>query len=115
MEGLRRDPAAAAATAYDLIVVGGGIYGAMTALEAARRGLQPTAGKAAHGVVKALAQSRRLADDAFVGDEEIVVENLERMHAAIAERGDRTSRNSTAARILVVEFVSVGGRLLDHE
>lgn len=41
MEGLRRDPAAAIAAEYDLIVVGGGIYGAMTTLEAARRGLRP--------------------------------------------------------------------------
>lgn len=39
--GLRRDPAAAQRSSYDLIVIGGGIYGAMTALEAARRGLRP--------------------------------------------------------------------------
>ncbi|MCH7824214.1 MAG: FAD-dependent oxidoreductase [Acidobacteria bacterium] len=41
MNTLRRDPSAAAAEAHDLIIVGGGIYGAMTALEAARRGLRP--------------------------------------------------------------------------
>ena len=41
MDTLRRDPGAAAAEAHDLIIVGGGIYGAMTALEAARRGLRP--------------------------------------------------------------------------
>ena len=35
---LTRDPAAAAAQRYDLIVVGGGIYGAAVTLEAARRG-----------------------------------------------------------------------------
>lgn len=38
MGGLKpRDPRAAAAVTYDLIVVGGGIYGVMLALEAARR------------------------------------------------------------------------------
>ncbi len=36
-----RNPAAASTAAYDLIVVGGGIYGSMVALEAARRGLEP--------------------------------------------------------------------------
>lgn len=36
---LTRDPAAAAARAWDLIVVGGGIHGAALTLEAARRGL----------------------------------------------------------------------------
>jgi glycerol-3-phosphate dehydrogenase len=36
---IRRDPRGAASSSYDLVVVGGGIYGAMTALEAARRGL----------------------------------------------------------------------------
>lgn len=35
---IRRDPAAAAAAGHDLIVVGGGIYGVMLALEAGRRG-----------------------------------------------------------------------------
>jgi glycerol-3-phosphate dehydrogenase len=38
---LRRDPSAAQRERHDLIVIGGGIYGAMTALEAARRGLRP--------------------------------------------------------------------------
>lgn len=38
---LRRNPAAAAADSYDLIVVGGGIQGAALALESARRGLRP--------------------------------------------------------------------------
>jgi glycerol-3-phosphate dehydrogenase len=38
---LRRDPPGAAANRYDLIVVGGGVYGAALALEAARRGLRP--------------------------------------------------------------------------
>jgi glycerol-3-phosphate dehydrogenase len=37
---MRRDPAALAATIHDVIVVGGGIYGAMLALEATRRGLR---------------------------------------------------------------------------
>ncbi len=36
---IRRDPRGAASSSYDLVVVGGGIYGAMAALEAARRGL----------------------------------------------------------------------------
>jgi glycerol-3-phosphate dehydrogenase len=36
---LRRDPAAAESRTHDLIVIGGGIAGAMVALEAARRGL----------------------------------------------------------------------------
>lgn len=36
-----RDPAAAAAATFDLIVVGGGIYGIMAALEATRRRLRP--------------------------------------------------------------------------
>src|SRR5689334_6547067 len=36
---LARDPRTAAAGSYDLLVVGGGFYGAMLTLEAARRGL----------------------------------------------------------------------------
>ena len=36
-----RDPEAAAARTYDLILVGGGIYGVLLALEAARKGLRP--------------------------------------------------------------------------
>jgi glycerol-3-phosphate dehydrogenase len=36
---LARDPRGAAAASYDLLVVGGGFYGAMLTLEAARRGL----------------------------------------------------------------------------
>jgi glycerol-3-phosphate dehydrogenase len=39
METIDRDPAAAARRRYDLIIIGGGIYGAMLSLEAARRGL----------------------------------------------------------------------------
>lgn len=39
MTSLVRDPRGAAASAYDLLVVGGGFYGAMVTLEAARRGL----------------------------------------------------------------------------
>lgn len=38
---IRRDVHAAAAEAHDLIVVGGGIYGAMLVMEASRRGLRP--------------------------------------------------------------------------
>lgn len=38
---IRRDVAGAAARSYDLIAVGGGIYGAMLVMEAARRGLSP--------------------------------------------------------------------------
>lgn len=38
---MRRDVRAAAATTYDLIIVGGGIHGAILVAEAARRGLQP--------------------------------------------------------------------------
>lgn len=38
---LARQPDAAAQDAYDLIVVGGGVYGVTLALEAARRGLRP--------------------------------------------------------------------------
>ncbi len=37
---MRRDPAGAATDKYDLIVVGGGIYGACLTLESARRGLR---------------------------------------------------------------------------
>ena len=36
-----RDPSALAVTEFDLIVVGGGVYGIMVALEATRRGLCP--------------------------------------------------------------------------
>ncbi len=38
MAVIQRDPAAATAAAFDLIIVGGGIYGVMLALEAGRRG-----------------------------------------------------------------------------
>jgi glycerol-3-phosphate dehydrogenase len=38
---IHRDPDGAARGPYDLIVVGGGVYGIMTALEATRRGLRP--------------------------------------------------------------------------
>jgi len=38
---IKREPSAAAKEVYDLIVVGGGIYGAMLSLEASRRGLRP--------------------------------------------------------------------------
>lgn len=38
---IARDPGGAAARDHDLVVVGGGIYGACLALEAARRGLRP--------------------------------------------------------------------------
>jgi glycerol-3-phosphate dehydrogenase len=38
MAGIKRNPPAAAGTTYDLIIVGGGIYGIMLALEAGRRG-----------------------------------------------------------------------------
>ncbi len=38
---IRRDPPGAATTSYDLIVLGGGIYGASVALEAARSGYRP--------------------------------------------------------------------------
>lgn len=38
---ITRDPAAAARKQYDLIIIGGGIYGVMLALEAGRRGLAP--------------------------------------------------------------------------
>ncbi len=42
MEGvIARDPSAAESAAYGLIILGGGIYGATLALEAARRGLRP--------------------------------------------------------------------------
>ncbi len=41
MFGIVRDPRGASRSAHDLIVVGGGVYGAMLALEAARRGLRP--------------------------------------------------------------------------
>lgn len=42
MGGLKpRDPAAAAAVTYDLVVIGGGVYGVMMALEAARRRMRP--------------------------------------------------------------------------
>ncbi|RMD64533.1 MAG: FAD-dependent oxidoreductase, partial [Alphaproteobacteria bacterium] len=36
-----RDPQGLAAADYDLAIVGGGVYGIMTALEAVRRGLRP--------------------------------------------------------------------------
>jgi glycerol-3-phosphate dehydrogenase len=38
---IRRDPAGAAAIGHDLVIIGGGIYGACLTLEAARRGLRP--------------------------------------------------------------------------
>ncbi len=38
---ITRDPAAATSRIHDLVVVGGGVYGAMLTLEAARRGLRP--------------------------------------------------------------------------
>jgi len=38
---IRRDPAGAAQSRFDLIIVGGGVYGIMIALEATRRGLAP--------------------------------------------------------------------------
>jgi len=41
MTRLTRDPAGASEQRYDLIVIGGGIYGAALTLEAARRGLKP--------------------------------------------------------------------------
>ena len=40
-DALVRDPRAAANDTYDLVIVGGGIYGACLALESARRGLRP--------------------------------------------------------------------------
>lgn len=41
MSRIERNPSGAAATTYDLIVIGGGVYGCALALEAARRGLRP--------------------------------------------------------------------------
>jgi len=41
MARIERNPVAAAENEYDLIVVGGGIYGAALTLESARRGLKP--------------------------------------------------------------------------
>lgn len=41
MSKIIRDPAAAATQSYDLIIVGGGIYGAMLSLTAAMSGLRP--------------------------------------------------------------------------
>jgi len=41
LSSLLRDPVAAEGRTYDLVVVGGGIYGAMVALEATRRGRVP--------------------------------------------------------------------------
>ena len=38
MATIKRDPAKAAATTYDLVIIGGGIYGVMLALEAGKRG-----------------------------------------------------------------------------
>ncbi len=38
---IRRDPESAAAVQHDLVIVGGGIYGAFVALEAARSGYRP--------------------------------------------------------------------------
>lgn len=40
MAKILREPTAAAAQKYDLIIIGGGIYGAMLSLEASRRGLR---------------------------------------------------------------------------
>src|SRR5690606_21038054 len=37
---LQRDPEGASSCSFDLIVLGGGIYGAMVQLEAARRGIR---------------------------------------------------------------------------
>ncbi len=41
MPGLDRDPSAVAGQRHDLIIIGGGIYGVMLALEGARMGLRP--------------------------------------------------------------------------
>lgn len=41
MTTIARQPASAVHQVYDLVIVGGGIYGAMLCLEAAHRGLQP--------------------------------------------------------------------------
>lgn len=41
VDTIRRDPKGASRERYDLIVVGGGVYGIMIALEATRRGLHP--------------------------------------------------------------------------
>jgi glycerol-3-phosphate dehydrogenase len=38
---IHRDPAAASGERYDLIIVGGGVYGCALALEASRRGMRP--------------------------------------------------------------------------
>ncbi len=38
---IARDPSAASAAAYDLMIIGGGMYGVSIAYEAARRGLRP--------------------------------------------------------------------------
>ena len=38
---IARNPSLAAGQAFDLIIVGGGFYGASLALESARRGLKP--------------------------------------------------------------------------
>lgn len=40
MEKILRDPARAAGETYDLIIIGGGIYGVMLSLESSRRGLR---------------------------------------------------------------------------
>lgn len=41
MSGIFRNPAAATSSKYDLIIIGGGIYGAMLSLEAGLRNLRP--------------------------------------------------------------------------
>ena len=41
MTRISRDPVSAARETYDLIIIGGGIYGAMLSLEASQRGLRP--------------------------------------------------------------------------
>ena len=41
MRKILREPVAAAKKTYDLIIVGGGIYGTMLALEASQRNLKP--------------------------------------------------------------------------
>ena len=60
------------------------------------RGLQSTARESPHGVVEAPAPPAGLAHQRVVGDDESVEEELEGVHAAVADRRNGAPRQPTA-------------------
>src|SRR5574340_696747 len=73
------------------------------------RGLDPAADHPRHRQVEAPAQAAFAADDVGVGDEEVLEREVERVHAAVAYRRDRTAVQLAAA-VLPAEFQ----KILDH-